>query len=370
MVLKHPIWLLVGLPLLAILTAAAHLIRRKKGDAYLGGRLAAGTEAVRNLPEYVRRRTTYRILAVVMEVSLLCAAVCTLILLARPYKTETVVSGVKKRDIFLCLDVSYSIYELNYELVDSLEEVVAGLEGDRFGISIFNTSTVLYVPMTDDYDFVISRLESLKDYFRLQGEYMQDFGDYTYLYEIPDEKMDRYYELQEILGDTEAGTLIENYRRGSSLIGEGLAACLYSFPGLDDAADRTRCVIMATDNSEQALTKPLLELEEACALCAKNDVTVYGVFPESTKFDSTNEGDDYDACLRDFKRNVERTGGYFYLAGQETSVSDIVAGIQEREALAVAEITVTRETDQPAVPYILLVVFLAAAGITRVILRR
>jgi hypothetical protein len=50
------------------------------------------------------------------------------------------------------MDVSYSLYELNAELVDSLEDVVAGLDGDRFGVCIYNTSTVLYVPMTDDYD--------------------------------------------------------------------------------------------------------------------------------------------------------------------------------------------------------------------------
>ncbi len=370
MTLKHPIILTAGILLLVIAAGVAAFLRRRRGSTYRGGVLAAGTEAVRRLPEYIRRRNLFRFLSVLLALSLAGAAVCTLLLIARPYKTETVTSGVKKRDIFLCLDVSYSIYELNYQLVDSLEEVVAGLEGDRFGISIFNTSTVLFCPMTDDYDFVISRLEELKEYFRLQEEYMKLFGDYEYLYEIPDADMERYYELEQLLNDTEAGTLINNHRRGSSLIGEGLAACLYSFPGLDEDMERTRCIIMSTDNSQQALSKPLVELKEASQICAKNDVTVYGVFPEMQVFDSMDDGMDYDTCLREFKQCVELTGGTFYLAGEKTSVSDIVAGIQRKEALAVAEVTVTKETDQPAVPYILLLVMLITAGITGVILRR
>ena len=84
--------------------------------------------------------------------------IASLILIARPVKTETVSNGTKKRDIYLNLDVSYSICYLNYDLVDNLEDVVRSLDGDRFGISIYNTSTVLYVPMTDDYDFIIRKL--------------------------------------------------------------------------------------------------------------------------------------------------------------------------------------------------------------------
>ena len=90
----------------------------------------------------------YSFVAILMEVCIIVTILASLVLIARPAKKETVNNGTKKRDIFLCMDVSYSIYELNYDLVSSLEEVVAGLDGDRFGICIYNTSTVLYVPMT------------------------------------------------------------------------------------------------------------------------------------------------------------------------------------------------------------------------------
>lgn len=57
------------------------------------------------------------------------------------------------------------------ELVQSLKDVVSNLDGDRFGITIYNTSSVLYVPMTDDYEFVLDRLDKLKEYFDVQGIY-------------------------------------------------------------------------------------------------------------------------------------------------------------------------------------------------------
>ena len=36
------------------------------------------------------------------------------------------------------MDVSASVNELNEEIVKSLKEVVQGLKGERFGITIFN----------------------------------------------------------------------------------------------------------------------------------------------------------------------------------------------------------------------------------------
>ena len=221
MALKHPLILTAGIPLLILLFILMHRLRKK--TSYAGGLRAANTRFAAALPEYRRLRKIQLAGTVLLEGFLILALLCTLVLAARPYRTQTVSSGTKKRDIFLCMDVSYSIYNLNYALVDSLEEVVKGLEGDRVGISIFNTSTVLYVPMTDDYDFVIEKLEELKEYFRLQKIYMDRYGDAV---SIPDEEWEEYYELWEQLEFYDAGTLINNRIKGSSLIGEGLASCL------------------------------------------------------------------------------------------------------------------------------------------------
>jgi valyl-tRNA synthetase len=87
---------------------------------------------------------------------------------ARPCETFTEEGEEHKRDIFLCLDVSYSIFSQNEMLVSSLKDFVRGLDGERFGISIFNSSSVVYVPMTDDYEYVISMLDELERYFKMQ----------------------------------------------------------------------------------------------------------------------------------------------------------------------------------------------------------
>ena len=158
--LIHPSVLKIGLPILAVLIIVMHVLKTK--NKYKGGIKAANTYFVKNLDAYKTRKKLYTVLSIVMEVCIVASVVASLVLVSRPAKKETVSNGTKKRDIFLCMDVSYSLFELNYELVENLEAVVDGLDGDRFGICIFNTSSVLYVSMTDDYDFVKSKLEEIK----------------------------------------------------------------------------------------------------------------------------------------------------------------------------------------------------------------
>ncbi len=368
MTLRNPLAIYIGIPAVALFCAVLLFYTIRKGQEYRGGIRAANTSLLRNLPEYKRLIMRYRVLTVLLCASLITGMIACVVLLARPSKTQTITSGVKKRDIFLCLDVSYSIYELNYDLVDTLEEVVAGLEGDRFGVSIYNTSTVLYVPMTDDYDFVISRLEELKEYFSLQKQYMEQFGDYEYISDIPEEERDLYYELDEKTNYMEAGTLTNNRRKGSSLIGEGLASCLFNFPHLDDSK-RTRIIIMATDNDQQAIANPIVQLSEAADLCRGHDVTVFGLFPGKEQFDTDQAEGDYDKCLEDMKVNIEKTGGVFYVAGTGLSVPEIVKDIQQQEAMAVNSVKITRLTDQPQTPMLVLLISMLCSGVCALLLK-
>ena len=357
MVLKYPLFLKIGIPVLILGIAAILWFGRKK--KYSDGRRVANTSFFRNIPEYVERRRLRQLLTILLVICLVGTVVMSLVLAARPYKVERTSNGVKKRDIFLCLDVSYSICYLNYDLVQSLEEVVAGLSGDRFGITIFNTSSVLYVPMTDDYEFIISRLEELKEYFRLQKIYQSD--DFNYNFD------EDYYKTMETLEYYDAGTLVNNYSKGSSLIGEGLASCVYSFLRLANE-DRTRVIIMATDNAEMALSKPLIELDGAAELCIKNHITMFGLFPDKDTY-SLGSVSGYESNLRDFQRAVESTGGVFYQQSKTLTVEDIVKDIQKQEAMMVDELIITREVDQP-IPYIIALLILMAVSVaTGVVLR-
>ena len=368
MVVKYPALMIIGLIILAAGAGLSHYFRRLRGMKYDEGIRVANTELVRGLPEYRRMQFVYRVLSIVAEASLIGTVAASIILASRPYKTETIPNGVKKRDIFLCMDISYSIYQQNYDIADYLIEVVRGLEGDRFGICVFNTTSVVYVPMTDDYDFVIQKLEDLKEYFHLTREYVENFGDYNYISEIPEDQLDYFYELQEKLDYEEAGTLIDNRNRGSSLIGEGLASCLYSFPRLDDS-DRTRVVILSTDNWEEARRNPTVELDEAADLCSAHDVKVYGVFPERTDLDPSTAMS-YENMGEEMKQAVEKTGGLFYKAQNDFPVSSIVQSIQKEEAKQVEEIMMTRQVDQPRNIFIAMLVCLMISLVTGVVLRK
>ena len=364
--LIHPLVPKIGIVVLAAFVAALHIIRHK--TKYKGGIKAANTFFVRSLDIYKKKQTYYRVLSIILEASIIISVISSLFLVARPAVKETVNNGTKKRDIFLCMDVSYSLYDLNYDLVENLEGVVSGLDGDRFGICIYNTSSVLYVPMTDDYDFINSKLEEIKEYFRLQKEYMDKYynPDTGYLTYEPDE-YDDFTALQEKLEYYDAGTLVNNYMKGSSLIGEGLASCMYSFPRLDDE-DRTRIIIMSTDNSQEDIRKPLVELDEAAALCKKNDIKVFGIFPNSDNWSWLNTTD-YESDEVQFKAAVEKTGGKYYKESETLSVDDIVADIEREEALEVEEVTITKVNDHPQIPVIVLMISLSVMLIVGLVIK-
>ena len=346
MVLKYPLVLYIGIPAVLIAVAAVHFIKRKR--EYKAGTRAANTSFIKEDRRYRSIKAFYGAVAVISELAMVTSLIASLVLISRPVVTESQSNGTKKRDIFLCMDVSYSIYDLNYDLVDSLEEVVKSLDGDRFGVTIYNTSSILYVPMTDDYDFIISKLEELKEYFVMQKEYMAKYEG-KYFSEID---YDAYTELKSKLDYYDAGTLINNYQKGSSLIGEGLATALYSFPRLDEQ-DRTRIIIMSTDNAQEALSKPLVEVEEACDLCAGHDIKVFGIFPSKESYYDGNRVS-YEKAESGLRAAIEGTGGTFYKESDTLSVAEMVDDIEKQEALVVDEITVTRIVDKPVIPMIVL----------------
>lgn len=360
---------IIGIIVLAVALFVIYFLHRRKKTNYTSGIKASNTARIRNSKLYKSLNTRYRVLSVVMLTGLISSIVATLFLAARPYRTDDIVSGVKKRDIILCLDVSYSLYDLNSEITDYLKNVVAGLEGDRFGISIFNTSSVTYVPLTDDYDYVQDRLDALHEYFVMQKEYEEEYIQVYDTYgEIPDDKAQRFDELQDKLDYFEAGTLYDNYYRGSSLIGEGLGTALYSFPYLGNS-DRTRVIIMCTDNELNAYGREVLNLKEASDYCKKNKVTVFGIFPSEEKFYMPEEYD-YSSCLNGFKNAVENTGGKFYIRTQSQSVSEIVQDIQKQEAMLV-KIVMTRQTvDLPRVPFIIMFICLAIGCTAGLVLQK
>ena len=365
MELMYPYIIKYGIPLLGVAVLLFHVIPAPGKKDYTGGLRTGAASLINTLPIYRRIYRRSRILSFIFELFIIGAIVSSLYLIARPYKTEKIKIGVQKRDIILCLDVSYSLYELNYELTDYLEEVVTELQGDRFGITIFNTSSVVFVPLTDDYSYVVTRLEELEEYFTLQKEYEELVPPGDWITFDTQEEWDEFYELDAQLGYIEAGTLVNNTDRGSSLIGEGLASALYSFPSIGDES-RTRIIIFATDNADSANVKEIPDLAGASELCKKNDVTVFAIFPSEDAYYYEYSIADYEGFKSDLRAAVENTGGEFYVQSKDETVSSIVEEIRSHEAMAVDDIITEVQTDIPE-PY-MISLLVCLAGLSFVLL--
>ena len=203
---QSPGMFIIGGILCAAVCAAAFFLRRKpdRGRALK----AANTKRLKMSPLYQRRLMEVRILRFLSVLAIIIAFL----------------AGVQ-------------------ELVEAFSGTVSGLDGDRVGISIFNTSSIQYVPMTDDYSFVLQRLDSLSEYLAAAEEFSVNYASkYDSVYDIPEAERPRYEQLNRIMAAFDEGITAGYEIKGTSAIGEGLASCLFSFPELADE-ERTRIII-------------------------------------------------------------------------------------------------------------------------------
>lgn len=248
----------------------------------------ARAERLRALPSFraaVRRRTSA--LAGIIGLGLV-AAVFGGVVAARPMASATVQPVSTSRDIMLCLDVSGSMSDVDVEVLSVFNELLSGFEGERIGLTIFNSSPVQVFPLTDDYDFIRTHLESVRSSF-------------DYVDEIPEHWL---------------GTL---NGAGASLIGDGLAACAMRFDHHDE--ERSRSIILATDNELAGAS--IVSLQEAADYAASVGVRVFALNPVQG----------VDAAVSDeLVAAAESTGGRAYGLRDTTTVADIVSDVQEQEA--------------------------------------
>ena len=345
----HNPWALILAALLtaAVCFAAFKLKKKPDNKSFIK---AANTSRIKANPLYKRRLIEAVIFRVLTAAGLILAIVAASFLIARPFKRDTVKDTVNRRDVFLCVDLSSSNYEGVQNLVQAFRDTVTGLDGDRIGISLFNTSSIQFVPMTDDYDFVLRRLDSLEGYLAAQEEFETSFAQkYDSVYDIPDSERARYEELNRILASFDEGLTAGYEMKGTSAIGEGLASCLFSFPELNEE-ERTRIIIFVTDNKPELLGNPLVTLTDAAGMCAFDKVTVFGIDPASPDSEGSISG------TAEMQEAVESTGGKFYGPGTALSATEILADIQSLERKITKTTTATEDTDLPTVWFYVLAV--------------
>lgn len=321
MEIRYPYVIIIGF-ILIIIT----ILIKKKKRLYKTGTKVANTSLIKDLPYFKKKLRLYKFLLISSKVICLVSMLICCILLSRPYNVEITTEEEYNRDIMLCMDVSASVDELNSSLVDNLKDTVASLKGERFGISIFNTSSVLLVPLTDDYQYVTDSLNKVK-------KSIEYSNDYKYSYTTTDDYFSTLYYIN-------SGTLEGSDTKGSSLIGDGLASCVYSFSHLDEE-DRTRIIIFSTDNALAG--KPLLTLEEAAQISKKENVIVYGLGPEIVT-DKAN-----------YQKAMKITNGKYYDA-TPSSVKSIVKDIEKTSKSLTKKETQRKEIDTPDIPFTILLV--------------
>lgn len=267
----------------------------------------AHSERLRRLPRYRalgRRQLLLDGLRTVAALSLVMGAA---LLAARPVRVVLAEPDRAARDIQLCLDVSGSMDKWNRQVVEGFRQIVADLAGERMGLTIFSGAAVTVFPITDDYEFIGDRLDEAERAFRTR-----DF-DYVTGAETPD--------------------------RRASQVGDGLVSCIQRFDqrGVEEAEVRGRAVVLATDNDP--IGRSIFTLEEAAEEAGRNGVTVYGIGTPDLL-------DDPDR-LSGLESATESTGGSLAILGDDTSVEEVVGGIQRLDRARISTTPRGTEVDDP-----------------------
>lgn len=332
MAIKYHIVLYAGLAI-ALFMLVFVFVKYKKTKEYAGGKKIAGLICQEDEAYFRKRKILYKTGLTATLICCILVVVSAFLLMAKPYTSRRMQDVKYCRDIILCIDISTSVDYLNENLLDKLKKTVDELQGERFGIVIFNTSPVLLTPLTDDYEYVKDQLDLIAQCLKSRNEVNLDdafSSGYDWI----------YYQAY-----ISSGTLIGNEQRGSSLIGDGLAAAAIDFSDADK--ERTKVVIFSTDNDIQGT--PVATLDEAADICVSNNVTVYGV---GTK-EMTPENKE------SMKNAVEKTGGKFYLEEESGSFGEIVSSIEKLSKNLVKVRMVDVETPELLYPFVLMLVLFA-----------
>ena len=266
MELKTPLVLYISVAVAVAFGIAAFIyIRRKK--KYSGGKKAYLPEYLSKESIYKTRMAWYVVLKYVLIALIITSIILSGYLMARPFN------------------------------------------GERFGIVIFNTSPVLLCPLTNDYQYIIRQLDSLKEGLQMRL-------DYTNKQILPSAK---YSQVEAFL---ENGTLVGFPDRGSSIIGEGLAGAVLDFYDIEEKPDRTRIIIFTSDNENAVIGDEIVTLPEAGQWAKERGITVFGIGTEMMK----------DADRRMMQDTVEMTGGSFWNGEDDEVVAEIVSNLRREMA--------------------------------------
>ncbi|MDR0366702.1 MAG: VWA domain-containing protein [Bifidobacteriaceae bacterium] len=321
-----------GLVVLALATPLVWIVAGKRRP--MTGTRLANTLRFAALPSFRKVAFAHSRMVFTAVIFTLVAGIGASVLAARPAEARTVYSEKASRDVVLCLDISGSMFPVDAGVIAQFRDIIQEFEGERVGLSWFNSSSVTLFPLTDDYEFIDATLRPLEE----QLTRVAEAETYDDLYDIPFEDWP----------DT-SGTLLGN---GSSLPGDGLASCLMLFD--DQDSERPRSVVLATDN--QLFGKPIFDLSEAIDMAAEADVRVYSLCPEDSAAGWIGGTEVNYSAFRELEEESVRTGGGYFTIDDPNTVAGVVEGIMAQEAAMIKEPAQRVVSDRPAVGTVLLAI--------------
>lgn len=255
-------------------------------------------------------KATNRLAVALLALTLAVAIVLT----ARPSKVDSESSDGSSRDIILCLDVSGSTLPYDRQVIATYLDLIQHFQGERIGLSIFNSTSRTVFPLTDDYDLAKQQLSYANTI--LKGVVDQDSID---------KMSDKQYQQ---VSDWLEGT--QNRKDVTSLIGDGLISCAAMLPEFSttgnaavsaSARNRSASIVLATDNVLSGT--PVYQLDQALDLTEKSSIVVDGLYSGPTQ--SVN-----DQTTTDMKTQIEAHNGIFLTQDSGSSVDALVRRIERQ----------------------------------------
>ncbi|NEG95606.1 VWA domain-containing protein [Bifidobacterium sp. SMB2] len=306
-------WVLIGLVVMAVGALLLLGLARRDAPRRDGGDADA---QVWNLDddmetEYVAAQwRRWRLLNRVAVTLLTLGLIAAVTLAARPSRIDSESSSNSTRDIILCLDVSGSTLPYDREVIATYLDLIQHFQGERIGLSIFNSTSRTVFPLTDDYDLVEKQLSYANTI--LKGVVDQESID-----KMSDEQ---YQQVSDWLEGT------QNRKNVTSLIGDGLVSCAAMLPEFTAAGgsantNRNASIVLATDNVLSGT--PTYQLGKALDLTKRSGIVVDGLYsgPVSTNGEQTT---------LEMKSQIESHGGTFLTQGGDSSVSALVRTIENQ----------------------------------------
>lgn len=338
MELKNPIVIFICIMIFLIM-----IFLKKKKSNYTDGKKVANTQFIKDTEYYKKKIKKYTIISNTIKILYVITAIICGILISRPIKFQTNETEYN-RDIFLTIDLSKSEVEVNYELVKRFKEMIPNIKGDRIGIVIFNTNPVVLCPLTDDYDFIIDNLNTLEE--QLENARNKNISTND------DPGQALFY----------GGITTNSDERGSSLVGDGLAGTVYSFPDIKTNSDRTRIIVFATDNCVEG--QEIVTLDEACELCKQYNINLYAYGPSQDINSYVTK-----AKIQSYQTAVEqKAGGKFYTGDLTNMINKIVDEIKDTKKSLLESSKKTVIRDYPETYFIFLTVLIIALFICQKII--